>query len=174
MFDAHDIMEESENITINVTPEQHEAIRNMFHEKGWQLELVNSEDGDTYHSYKPGYVIENSTVGEECPHCYCTPCVTDNANRQQWWVQVARQPNRMNAKLRKQAYRRFWTMLYHRLAWLDARYLAKKTTALQQQHRHEGWVGTHVRDIMPDCVLTRVRQWYPNPEKIPYMGHLWG
>jgi hypothetical protein len=28
-----------------------------------------------------------------------------------------------------------------------------------------------VREVMPDCVLHQVRQLYPNPKDVPYMGH---
>ena len=62
--------------------------------------------------------------------------------------------------------------MYHRDAWKDLRYLAEKLKALQAdpRHRKNEW---RRRDIMPKCVLSLVRTWFPNPDGVPYMGHLW-
>jgi len=34
------------------------------------------------------------------------------------------------------------------------------------------WIGT-VRELMPLCVLKKVRQLYPNLLGVPYLGHKW-
>ena len=69
-------------------------------------------------------------------------------------------------------YRRFWTMMYHRQVWDDPKYVEKKALALQRRPGRKRLVY-HRRDIMPNCVIDLVRTWYPNPEKVPYMGHKW-
>lgn len=48
----------------------------------------------------PGPALPQADEGQECPHCYCTPCVTDEFYRQLWWPE-ARPPHPSNAKLRK-------------------------------------------------------------------------
>lgn len=64
------------------------------------------------------------------------------------------------------------TMLLHRNAWSDLRYVEAKTAALQGDRRFRKYVW-HRRDIIPKCVLNIVREWFPNPVGEPYMGHLW-
>lgn len=63
-------------------------------------------------------------------------------------------------------------MMYHRNVWNHPTYIQKKISALQRDPRYRNFVN-HRRDIMPNCVLKCVRGWFPNPENVPYMGHLW-
>ena len=51
-------------------------------------------------------------------------------------------------------------------------YLAERLNTLQADPRHRKceW---HRRYIMPKCVVSLVRMWFPNPDEVPYMGHLW-
>ena len=37
----------------------------------------------------------------------------------------------------------------------------------------EDLVGEGNRRVVPDCVMVKTREWYPNPEGVPYMGHMW-
>lgn len=190
--------ESSSFILREVTQEQRDAIKELFSQKGWELKeesgcKSDTSDGSSSSSegtsndessssdndesvlddYPPGLSIPPQEDEEECQHCFCRPCVTNERFRQSWWGQDPRLPSRFNSRIRKDTYKKFWTMLYHRYAWHDERYRTKKRQALRTHNRHEGWVGYHVRDIMPDCVLTLVRTWYPNLDKVPYMGHLW-
>ena len=64
-------------------------------------------------------------------------------------------------------------MLFHRDVWRDERYRERKAQALGLHNGHHRFVWLHKRDIMPNCVLTLVRDWYPNLPKDAYMGHLW-
>ena len=61
-------------------------------------------------------------------------------------------------------------MISRRNAWADGRYIAKKTQQLNQNNEHLVWTS---REIMPDCVLTLVRNLFPNPSGRLYMGHKW-
>jgi hypothetical protein len=110
----------------------------------------------------------------ECPHCFCLPCIT---TYQQAWLGNGQQPRAGNNIIRKKMYRNFWKMLDRRGAWIDPRYLQKEQTLFQQAYQSdsdESFVTVNsVRRVMPECVLIMVRQLYPNPEKIPYMGHKW-
>lgn len=62
--------------------------------------------------------------------------------------------------------------MYHRDVWNHPCYVHKKRRALEQDPRFRNLVW-HRRDKMPDCVTKCVRGWFPNPDNIPYMGHLW-
>ena len=88
------------------------------------------------------------------------------------WHDRAEALHQRNSGLRKEHYKRFWTMLFHRGAWNDDRYLLMKTDALARDHRTQRF-DWHRRDIMPKCVVTLVRHWFPNPGGFPYMGHMW-
>ena len=61
-------------------------------------------------------------------------------------------------------------MISRRNAWADVRYITKKTQQLNQNNEHLVWTSM---EIMPDCVLTLVRNLYPNPPGRLYMGHKW-
>ena len=101
------------------------------------------------------------------------PCITNEQNRQLWWETENHPSNQRNTGLRKDKYKRFWTMMFHREVWKDPRYLAEKTRVLQRDRRFRNNFEWHRRDIMPKCVLELVREWFPNPLGVPYLGHLW-
>lgn len=76
------------------------------------------------------FVILQDSNKDECPFCLCKPCITDDINRQLWWeMEPFRPPHPRNSKLRKEKYKRFWTMLLHRGVWSDPRYTEKKTAS---------------------------------------------
>ena len=108
---------------------------------------------------------------DECHHCYCRPCITTYRQR---WLGNGNPPRPGNNTLRRKKYKLFWRMMSNRYAWSDPRYLQKKATALGQANIEEnGNYNPEIREIMPDCILELVRSLYPNPSKIPYMGHKW-
>ena len=88
------------------------------------------------------------------------------------YIEEPEMANRSNAQLRKDKYKRFWTMLFHRNVWKDPRYRERKRRALQHDPRRKNYVY-HKRDIMPKCVIDLVRHWLPNLNNQPYMGHMW-
>ncbi len=45
------------------------------------------------------------------------------------------EPNHTNTGLRKEKYKRFWTMMHHRNVWEDERYKSKKREALKRDPR---------------------------------------
>lgn len=60
--------------------------------------------------------------------------------------------------------------------WDDARYIARKLTAVSRESRRKVYVwqsNGFKRDIMSDCVKSQVRSWYPNLENQPYMEQMW-
>lgn len=177
---------------IQVTPLQMDTIRQLFIHNDWDLvEMPPSNDGthaaevntegglavttssDTSQDDIPGFQIPQVEGRLECSHCLCKPCITDECNRQLWWPTEDQGAFLHNHKQRKEAYKRFWTMLFHRNVWNDTRYIERKCDALgvDPGRNHYGWI--HRRDIMPDCVIDLVRGWYPNPKGVQYMGHKW-
>lgn len=63
-------------------------------------------------------------------------------------------------------------MMSRRYAWNHPRYQAKKAEHFNRDEEVENIVWTQ-REIMPECVLSLVRDLYPNPPGRPYMGHKW-
>lgn len=102
-----------------------------------------------------------------CLHCFCDPCVTTH---RQGWLGNAVRHNDRNPSLRKIRYKKFWTMLDRRQAWINPRYQRKKTRLFGRTEDSYVWSA---RDVMPDCVVNLVRSLFPNPPGRPYMGHLW-
>lgn len=104
----------------------------------------------------------------ECSDCFCAPCVVHENNRQLWWPERNQDPKCVNGTQRRRLYQRFWSVMKNCGAWEDARYLCKKVQAGGRRS-----FAVHRREIMPECVVRQCRQWLPNPDKIPYMGHKW-
>ena len=171
----------AENWCISVTEEQKKKISELFQENNWQLNEVPShqELDDIEIDDEPGYVISQTPGETECLHCFSKPCVTNEQNRQLWWATENQEPSQENNKLRKDKYKRFWTMLYHRRVWNDPRYIDRKLAALGKDTDDidEVWITNpgllHKRDIMPKCVTNLVRDWYPKTSSQNYMDHLW-
>jgi len=179
-------VEEKYVVAINMTALQHEVIKNLFGHNDWEYEeiLVQQRTGELptqdqqgeEENYNPGFIIEQDHTENECAYCLCKPCITHEKNRQLWWEDEDHEPQEWNSGLRKDLYKRFWTMLYHRKVWVDPRYITRKDNALQQDPKYKkfAWIrGYHKRDLMPECVLKLVRRWFPNPPSAVYMGHRW-
>lgn len=62
-------------------------------------------------------------------------------------------------------------MMSRRYAWNHPRYQAKKAEHFNRDEV-ENIVWTQ-RETMPECVLSLVRDLYPNPPGRPYMGRKW-
>ena len=120
-------------------------------------------------------VLIQPVAGEqECPHCLCSPCVTSQRFTQVWWYTQPRMPSLSNSAKRRTVYKKFWVMLLHRGLRKDPRYLERKRLAHDSDPRRKNLVWHHNRrDIIPNCVIRKVRQWLPNPPDTPFMGHMW-
>ncbi len=140
-----DRTEDSENnavsdLHLHVTDLQKETIGNLFNHYDWEFTEVSAEKtpenqdsnaatGDIAHQdgsvdldppeCVPGYHVNHIQGQAECEYCLCKPCITDERNRQLWWEEESQEPNCYNHKRRKDVYKRFWTMLYHRNVWND-------------------------------------------------------
>ena len=192
-----------EVISLNVTPEQRDTIRALFFhtgDTGWDYEIAISEANSILkqESQQGAQPMVNQSSRQspavrvvreapnhwqpvelpqdlglmECPYCLCSPCITDEMNRQLWWENEHFPPNNLNNIARKAKYKYFWAMMAARDIWEDPRYKARKQQALGMDPRRHQYVY-HRRDLMPDCVLKKVRNWHPNPGGRPYMGHYW-
>ncbi len=110
---------------------------------------------------------------DECPHCLCQPCVLCDENVQLWWPKAFTPPHPDNDQYRYALYRRFWTMLYRRGVFCDERYIERKERALDKQRKRQGKFIVSRRDLMPLCVVTQVRNWFPNTDNVNYKNHCW-
>lgn len=168
-------------LSLYVTQEQRDNIEALFIHNNWDFSAVDvpltGSVRDTCKSadcdlVRPSVVFPQDQEAERCPHCLCRPCITNEQFRQLWWPTDPVPPRRRNSGLRKGLYRKFWTMLYHRGIWADPEYIERKRGALTLDPHLTNYVY-HRRDIMPKCIVTLARYWYPNPKGIPYMGHMW-
>jgi hypothetical protein len=79
-----------------------------------------------------------------------------------------------NHLIRRKKYKMFWKMIDDRGLWRDDRYQRKKQELFQRcddpVNKFVIWTS---RQVMPDCVLTFIRNLYPNPDGVQYMGHKW-
>ena len=168
---------------LGVTEEQRKAIMELYSQNNWDLnEMSESTRSQCNHqnchaqvqenSLNPEPLIKMDPSDEKCPHCLCRPCIISEQFRQSWWASQNERPRIQNSGLRKTAYRKFWTMMYHRGVWNCQEYMDRKVSAFGLDPQRTKYVY-HKRDIMPDCVLKVVRTWYPNPTNRPYMGHYW-
>lgn len=122
--------EETSVISLRVNSEQKEAIIQFFNFNDWDLNEVNQEDADSNieeTEFERTFRISQNENCEECQHCLCRPCITDENNRQMWWLSEPVRANERNRVLRKEKYKLFWTMLFHRGVFMDTRYKSRKT-----------------------------------------------
>jgi len=125
---------------------------------------------------EPENASASNTSGTGCQFSFLDPCVTEN--RQSWLHTTPVRPHIRNKGIRRTKNRKFWTLIQRRGGWSDSRYNLKKSRLLRRDRNleeyDESWISYGKRrDIMPDCVLDVVRNVYPNPSNIPYMGHRW-
>lgn len=152
------------HVSIQVRPEQEPLLRQFMMENG--IERLDDAAVDSSSlNLQPGYRIMPSPDALQCQFCLCRPCVIDESNRQSWWKTQSDEPTVESSYLRKKAYYKFYTMLYHRGLWSNEQYLERKKAAGHQLR--------FKREIMPECVLNLVRSWHPNPDNRAYMGHRW-
>ena len=151
-------------IQFRVTPEQAQALRDFARERG-----INEFQAQLNAPEQHCVVIRPPDPDrDECEQCLCRPCVLHENNRQAWWPEVDLEAAHNNNTLRKPLYYKFWTMLYHRGVWDDQRYRDRKEQALGRRD-----TTLIRREMIPLCVVDRIRKWYPNPPGLPYMGHRW-
>jgi hypothetical protein len=182
---------------IYMTEEQKEITCGIFNFHGWDIEISSDDDTEatsTQYQNLSRTSTETKSVNSDvcekeiseenanmstdqqngsselatgntdvCHHCLSSPCVTASP---QAWLGDGRLARPGNNLIRKKLYRKYWTMLDRRGLWSNSVYLERKERLMLAAH-----VELTVREIMPDCVLHQVRQLYPNPKDVPYMGH---
>lgn len=190
-------------MTVKLSHKQEVAIRSLFQSKGWKLDikeetvlpselsatmshvseqaededlesvdidvddnlsLLSHGSSDDPHGDDPDGESLQLEEGQ-CPFCLLMPCI---ATHQQDWMGPRQPPRPGNNLIRKDRYRRYWKTLSRAGAWNLPLYLAKKQASMAGNER-----VIISREIMPDCVVELVRQHFPNPIGIPYMGHKW-
>ena len=153
---------QSNRFTLSLTQEQVQFIESSWEARGWDLNLDQAEsDGP---SYTTTYTQSTEKHGS-CEHCGALPVPASEST----------DSGTIDNNGCGYHYQRFGVMLLHRGAWNKDAYKQKKSAAMRNRSVY-AWVGPntkHPRDIMPDCVLSMVRKWLPNPSTVPYMGHKW-
>jgi len=168
-------------ITLQLSNEQQARLMEFIRDQHWNEDVIrpnlpeeNANDNQLENiRVNPQFYIPPGE-GDKCKECFCTPCITNEANRQRWWCEENSEPANGNNSLRKACYYKFWTMMYHRGIWSLPDYIVKKEAALTGARANQNQPPVRIqREIMPKCVLTLVRTWHPNVAGIPYMGHKW-
>ena len=85
------------------------------------------------------------------------------------WLGDGQRACKENSSIRKAKYTSYWKVLNNLGTWSDQRYIEVK----RQRANGGEWAVKHRREVMPVCVLKKVRGLYPNPEGKPYMEHKW-
>ena len=107
-------------------------------------------------------LCENLRTDSICPLCFLHPCVASLPSE---WLGRGQAAHTANSSIRRVMYGKYWKIISNLSGWTNQLYLAKKLTETHGVH--------HMREIMPDCVVQKVRTLYPNPAGIPYLGHKW-
>lgn len=156
----------AEETLVLLSQEQIQAVSALFQQNNWDLAVIETPgeepgpelpqaDIPQQGEHHSSFVTVQDPDAPKCPHCFCSPCITSERNRQNWWGTGQNKPARNNRTPRYQAYSNFWTMMYHRNVWESEDYKKKKADVLQVEYTQP--VTFHKRDIMPECVLNLVR-----------------
>ena len=118
-------MSDREKLSILVTEEQKDTIYSLFGHYGWELhetedsnlqgreesstqtECTSDSGEENVQSEEIAFVIPQNQERNECPFCFCKPCITDESNRQMWWETENQPQHRRNNSLRKEKYKYF-------------------------------------------------------------------
>ena len=168
-------------VQIRSSKEQIEAMKAYFNHYDWEWnpEMVsenrsdNVENVDTSADDDLQPVIAPRADANVCDQCLCAPCVTDETNHQSWWPSLNSSVRKTNNIKRKILYKKFWTMLCHRVVFQTQTYMDRKSEAISRDRQRNYFMwhkrGTQ-RDILPNCVIHEVREWFPNPPSVSYVG----
>lgn len=74
-----------------------------------------------------------------------------------------------NIGIRHTLYKHYWKLMDNVGGWVDPRYTAKKA---RTAGGCELAIGSR-REIMPMCIVKKLRGLFPNPDSVPYVGHRW-
>ena len=133
-------VEEKYNLVIkNINYVQEKHINELFKKHGWEfLSEKQSQEAQIAQKQAENIVFRIAPIEgrERCPYCFCQPCITDESNRQQWWLIESRDNCDRNSILRKDCYRRFWAMMAHRGVWDIDEYRRKKEQSLMDCDDH--------------------------------------
>ena len=105
----------------------------------------------------------------DCPTCFLTPCIAERHVDLPYLQGGGQAPCMHNIGIRHHLYKSYWKLIDNSGGWRDSRYLAKKSKELNDCALA---VGSR-REIMPICIVTKLRKMFPNPENVCYVGHEW-
>ena len=120
---------QNKTVTMELNNLQLETIKCLFGHNDWEMKIIEQaavveENGGNSHVQNnndqstqtnndnvaneadeddnPEFVIPPDTLQEECQYCFCSPCITNEQNKQMWWHDRAESPHQRNAALRKE------------------------------------------------------------------------
>ena len=103
------------------------------------------------------------TMGQRCSYCLQSPCVVvDPAKHASLFAHG--QASARNISKQYRDYQLFYKALKTKRLWSNEEYTARKFEL--------GIYVEDVHEVMPNCVVADVRKRWPNPDKIPYKGHV--
>jgi len=62
-----------------------EESENQFVDVSTQTDETEIHESEEYTTEKRDFIIKQDLSSEECPFCFCRPCITDDKFRQAWW-----------------------------------------------------------------------------------------
>ncbi|XP_065308871.2 uncharacterized protein [Dermacentor albipictus] len=105
-----------------------------------------------------------------CEHCLQEPCIVQQ--RRLKLPKKASSPGPANSEERRRLYRSAWRVLKSIGFWQQPQYRRRKVSAPGPEPL--GQMALHSRrEVMPECIVKRIRELRPNQPNKPYMGHRW-
>ena len=99
-----------------------------------------------------------------CPYCLQQPCITTPHETKANFLRAHGPARPQNISKRYKSYREYYKLLKRVGLWNNPSYVERK--------RELGIYIDDVREVMPNCVVKDVRTKWPNPDGIPYKGHV--
>ena len=142
-------MAQAKEITLQLSDDQLDNLRGVLNHFGWDLDSVivnennssvdaetqtdtctpgvtNDEASESNEDYEPFRIQQDQNI-DECPHCFCRPCITNEVNKQQWWEDEPHPGHVRNKSLRKETFKRFWTMMFTEMCGATLAIFRKKS-----------------------------------------------
>ena len=133
---------DTNDYNLSLSSTQLEAIKNLFKENNWDFNIAENNVDSFINNHDKSFTdlaktkdmdrlceifdSKSKAMDKRCQFCFCSPCITDECNRQSWWSTESNEPSGQNSRSRKNCYQRFWGMLANYGVWQSDEYLQKK------------------------------------------------
>jgi hypothetical protein len=115
----------------------------------------------------PPFLIEQNDTMNECPHCFCKPCITHEINRQMWWKNNSEPKAEETESCEKKYIRNSGLCCSTDKCLLMAAITRGKWEHFTKILEDKMMFGIYM------TICQFVRSWLPNLDGHPYMGHKW-